>query len=278
MARAEAARIEQSARKARAEAARIEAKRAEAARAEAAASRRSARRGSCERPASRRSARRARAEAADRGGARGSGSCRGDSRRPRVAEEPSKDPDDGGAATGEIPEELPLAAASLETAPPKATILVVEDDPSTQEILRFTLESRDFNVVTAASVNEALRLAREHRPALITLDIVMPGGTGFDVLRAIRADADLAQTPVVLLSVMADDGNNGDRALKLGANAYLTKPCDAVVLVRTVEGLVARDRRDVLIISDEAPTPISSRPACARKATKWSRRSMRRAA
>jgi PAS domain S-box-containing protein len=227
--RAEAARAEA----ARAETARIEAERAEAARIEAA-------RVETERIARIEAERAALAEAA-----------RVDAERSARAEDPSNDPDDGGAATGEIPEELPLAAASVQSTPVKSTILVVEDDPSTQEILRFTLETRDFEVVTAASVDEALRLAREHRPALITLDIVMPGGTGFDVLRAVRADADLAQTPVVLLSVMADDGN-GERALKLGANAYLTKPCDALLLVRTVEGLVARDRRDVLIISDEA--------------------------
>jgi DNA-binding response OmpR family regulator len=105
-------------------------------------------------------------------------------------------------------------------------------------------------VITASRADEALRLARERRPALITLDIVMPGGTGFDVLRAVRADPSLVKTPVVLLSVMADE--HAERALKLGANAYLTKPCEADLLLQTVEGLVAHGRRDVLLISDDA--------------------------
>jgi DNA-binding response OmpR family regulator len=147
-------------------------------------------------------------------------------------------------------EELSAAVVD-EPQPGVPSILVVEDDAATRQILRYTFESRGFDVITASHAEEAVRLARERRPSLVTLDIVMPGGSGFDVLRAIRADASLASTRVVLLSVVAD-GTNGRRALKLGANAYLAKPFDADGLIRTVEQLVSRDRRDALVICEDA--------------------------
>jgi len=171
-------------------------------------------------------------------------------------EEVSADAD--AAATSDEPAEPepPVAPETFATPEPLAaesgarTVLVVEDDPATQELIRYTLETRGFDVITASDVDEAVRLVHANRPALVTLDIVMPGGTGFDVLRAIRADESIARTPVILLSVLADE-QNGQQALRLGANAYLTKPFDEDVLLRTVEKLVAHGRRDVLLISDD---------------------------
>jgi DNA-binding response OmpR family regulator len=150
----------------------------------------------------------------------------------------------------ETAEELPPLAASPSNGNGRPTVVVVEDDATTRQILRVTLETRGFNVVTASHAGEALRIIGESHPVLVTLDVVMPGGTGFEVLRAMRADAHAKNIPVVLLSVLADE-TGGKQALKLGANAVLSKPCDADALWRTVNNLVAREHRDVLLISED---------------------------
>jgi CheY-like chemotaxis protein len=102
-----------------------------------------------------------------------------------------------------------------------------------------------FRVATAASGEEGLRRARELRPDAITLDVMMPGMDGWAVLSALKADAGVADIPVVMLTIV-DDKNLG---YALGAAEYLTKPIDRERLL----AVLAQHRRDrpLLVVDDD---------------------------
>jgi PAS domain S-box-containing protein len=122
-------------------------------------------------------------------------------------------------------------AAANRTSPnfnggPGSLVLVIDDDPMVHELLRRTLSKDGFNVICAAGGEEGLRLAREIHPDVITLDVMMPGMDGWEVLSVLKSDPEAADTPVVMVT-MIDDKNLG---YALGASDYLTKPIDRVRL------------------------------------------------
>jgi CheY-like chemotaxis protein len=122
----------------------------------------------------------------------------------------------------------PASAARPTTAPSRATgetILVADDDPSIVMLLRASLESDGFRVVTADDGMAALDLARAERPALLLLDWQMPRASGVEVTRALRGDADpeLAATPVVLITAQSGSENTA-AGFAAGVTDYLTKP------------------------------------------------------
>jgi signal transduction histidine kinase/ActR/RegA family two-component response regulator/HAMP domain-containing protein len=101
-------------------------------------------------------------------------------------------------------------------------VLVVDDDPSVRDLLQRFLGSDGYVVATAASGDEGLRLARELRPNVVILDIVMPHRDGWDVLTRLKSDPDLRDMPVIILTVV-DEKTLG---YSLGAEEYVTKPID----------------------------------------------------
>jgi signal transduction histidine kinase/CheY-like chemotaxis protein len=119
-------------------------------------------------------------------------------------------------------EERALAGSERAGSGAGATVLVIDDDPAALDLVGRFLRGEGFGVITASGGEEGLRLARERRPDIITLDIVMPHVDGWAVLSELKADPALADTPVILMS-MTDDRNLG---YALGASEYLTKPVD----------------------------------------------------
>src|SRR5213593_1948931 len=115
--------------------------------------------------------------------------------------------------------EAPSASALPEGAP---TVLIIDDDPTVHDLMQRFLRKEGLRMAAAASGAEGLRLARELRPAAITLDVMMPGMDGWAVLTALKADPLLADIPVIMLTIV-DDKNLG---YALGAVDYLTKPID----------------------------------------------------
>ena len=107
-------------------------------------------------------------------------------------------------------------------AAPGSTVLVIDDDRLVRDLLRRFLQKEGLKVALAGSGEEGLRLARELRPSLITLDVVMPGMDGWAVLRELRADPDLDAVPVVMITIV----DNPAEGRALGAADYLTKPVD----------------------------------------------------
>ena len=111
---------------------------------------------------------------------------------------------------------------SVPEAPNGATILVIDDDASARELMARYLTKQGFRVETAASGQEGLDLARWLRPDAITLDVLMPQLNGWSVLSRLKADPDLAEIPVVVLTIVDDK----DLGFTLGASDYVTKPVD----------------------------------------------------
>jgi len=121
------------------------------------------------------------------------------------------------------------------------TILVVDDEPSIVDLVRFTLEDADVRVVEASDGAEALVLARRIKPDLVLLDVQMPRLDGLEVCRQLRREPDFVRTPIIMLTAA---GQQADRTRGLGAGAdeYLTKPFSPLALLALVEALVPETR------------------------------------
>ena len=133
----------------------------------------------------------------------------------------------------------------------RATVLVIDDDPNVRDLMERSLAKDGYRVVTAADGARGLALAKELNPAVITLDVMMPGMDGWAVLTALKADPATAGIPVVMMTIV-DDKNMG---FALGAADYLTKPIDWPRLA----GVLKKHRRastaqTVLLVEDDLNT------------------------
>jgi len=137
---------------------------------------------------------------------------------------------DGRSATPGPDQAIPPAA--------RKSILIIEDDRTTQNIIRHFLEKNGFAVASAGDAEEGLRQAREKPPALILLDLMLPGMSGFQVLSRLKQDAALAPIPVVILSSLTQE-DDIMKALTSGAVDYITKPLSPSVLVTKIKLLLA---------------------------------------
>jgi DNA-binding response OmpR family regulator len=120
----------------------------------------------------------------------------------------------------------------------KATVLVVDDDPVIQKLLQVNFEMEDYTVLTASDGVEGLARAREERPDIVVLDIMMPRMNGLEVASALKADPDTARIPVILLSAKAQ-GSDLQAGSDTGADDYVTKPFDPLELLERVSSLLA---------------------------------------
>jgi PAS domain S-box-containing protein len=131
------------------------------------------------------------------------------------------------------------------------TVLIIDDDADARRLLRTALAADGFRVEEAVDGTSGLEIARIVRPDAITLDILMPGIDGWEVLRRIRADESLADVPVIMLTVL----HERQMALALGATEYVTKPIDRAQLRS-----ILRRHHDtgssgvVLVVEDDAAT------------------------
>ncbi|MCM2255397.1 MAG: response regulator [Vicinamibacteria bacterium] len=150
------------------------------------------------------------------------------------------DRSDRGAATG-----LPAAAA-------RGRLLVVDDEAAFRDSLRAQLEAVGYVVRTAASVGEATAAIAASRPDAVLLDLMLPDGSGLELLRQLKADDATRDLPVLVISVSDDS----PRALSLGAAECLMKPVDRGALTGVLRRLLAggRSRPRVLVADDEPDT------------------------
>jgi CheY-like chemotaxis protein/anti-sigma regulatory factor (Ser/Thr protein kinase) len=118
-----------------------------------------------------------------------------------------------------------------EMIPDRDTILVIDDDAAVRELMSRYLGKLGFNVLTVASGEEGLRFAKQVRPVLITLDVVMQDCDGWSVLNKLKADPELSKIPVIMVTIV----DNEARGLELGASNYLIKPVDRERLAVLIE-------------------------------------------
>lgn len=119
------------------------------------------------------------------------------------------------------------------------TVLVIDDAPMLLEEMSELLSFEGYDVLQASNGTVGLQLAREHRPDIILCDMLMPGIDGYEVLRIVRQEADLAHTSFIFSTAMAGEADR-QRGLELGANGYLTKPFAAEDLFAIVAAQVGK--------------------------------------
>jgi signal transduction histidine kinase/CheY-like chemotaxis protein len=146
-----------------------------------------------------------------------------------------------------------VAPSSDESKARKDTILVIDDDASVRDLMSRFLGKLGFDVVAAATGEEGVRLARQLRPLVITLDVVMPECDGWTVLKQLKSDSALAEIPVIMVTIV----DNEAKGLDLGASNYLIKPVDRDRLAVLIE----KHRTGRLASITEAPaTPFIANP------------------
>jgi DNA-binding response OmpR family regulator len=116
-------------------------------------------------------------------------------------------------------------------------VLCADDDEDILSLVSLRLQRAGFQVATAADGEEAMQVARDRRPALAVLDVMMPKRTGYEVLAELRGDEALRGMKVILLSARVQEGDVA-RGMDAGADAYLVKPFRAQDLVSKVEELL----------------------------------------
>lgn len=121
----------------------------------------------------------------------------------------------------------------------KETILVIDDDKDIQKLVQYNLEKEGFQTLVARTGEEGLEMARAKAPALVVLDLMLPGIDGLEVCRLLRAEKTTRSLPVLMLTAK---GSETDQivGLELGANDYITKPFSVKVLIARVRNLLRR--------------------------------------
>ncbi len=157
---------------------------------------------------------------------------------------------------GEMPETRvtaarPVAAATELSPKTNGSVLVIDDDPLVQDLMKTFLTREGYSVMVAGSGEEGLHCARQNRPDVITLDISMPGMDGWSVLSALKSDPDLSDTPVIVLTMV----DTRDLGYALGATDYLMKPVDRQRLAAVLRKYSRlRDPQPILVVEDDEST------------------------
>lgn len=130
-------------------------------------------------------------------------------------------------------------------------ILIVEDDDKSADLIQLQLEPEGYRTIRAASAHEGLDLAATKMPDLITLDIMLPDTSGWDFLSKIKTERKLADIPVVILSIVADE----HKGFSLGASKVLQKPIEKEALISSIndelESMILDGNKKVLVVDDD---------------------------
>ncbi|MCX7956543.1 MAG: response regulator [Endomicrobia bacterium] len=135
-------------------------------------------------------------------------------------------------------------------------ILVIDDEPSIANLIKYNLEYEGYEVEIALNGNEALKKVKEFKPELITLDVLMPEMNGFQVLELLKQDEETKNIPVIFISIV--EGVQKERGFHLGAVDFLSKPIEFGELLKTIKSIekginisTVEAKKSILIIDDE---------------------------
>ena len=127
----------------------------------------------------------------------------------------------------------------------RSTVLVIDDEKDLLELVRYNLEKEHLDVITATDGQSGLDIGLRHKPDLVLLDLMMPGMSGLEVCKQLRADARTGRVPIIMLTAKAAETDK-IVGLEMGADDYITKPF-------SVRELLARVRAVLRRSSPEAP-------------------------
>ncbi len=125
------------------------------------------------------------------------------------------------------------------TAVSKQTILVVDDERDLLDLIEYNLKKEGFKVLKAENGEEGISKAKEHKPDLILLDIMMPKMDGLEAVEIMRKDDDLKKTPIIFLTARSDEKTEID-GLNKGGDDYITKPISTTKLVSRIKAVLRR--------------------------------------
>lgn len=128
----------------------------------------------------------------------------------------------------------------------KQTILVVDDEKDLLDLIEYNLRKEGFNVLKAENGEQGIDIAKEARPDLVLLDIMMPKMTGLEVCDIMRADKDLSNIPIIFLTARSDEKTEVE-GLDKGADDYITKPISTTKLISRIKAVLRRfyDNKEV---------------------------------
>ena len=121
-------------------------------------------------------------------------------------------------------------------------ILVIDDDTAINELVKINLELQGYKVLQAYNGVEGFALAKQEQPALIILDVMMPEVDGYTVAQRIRQCAEIAETPIIMLTALSELDNKVE-GFNLGVDDYLTKPFEIDELIVRVRALLKRSNQ-----------------------------------
>ncbi len=121
----------------------------------------------------------------------------------------------------------------------KQTILVVDDETDLLDLIEYNLHKEGFKVLKAENGEEGIKAAKEHRPDLILLDIMMPKMDGLEAVEIMRKDEELQKTPIIFLTARSDEKTEID-GLNKGGDDYITKPISTTKLVSRIKAVLRR--------------------------------------
>lgn len=131
-------------------------------------------------------------------------------------------------------------------------ILIADDEPDILEIISYNLSAEGYDVITASNGNEAIELAKKELPAMIILDIMMPGKNGIDVCKILRLQPQFKETIIIFLTALNNESSE-IKGLETGADDYITKPISPKVLISKVNSLfrrVSKGPENILHVGD----------------------------
>lgn len=121
----------------------------------------------------------------------------------------------------------------------KDKILIVDDEEHILELLKFNVKNAGYEVVTANNGIDALKIAKEEKPALVLLDLMIPGMDGFDVCKEIKKDKETSNTAIIMLTAKGEELDK-ILGLELGADDYITKPFSIRELLARIKAVLRR--------------------------------------
>lgn len=116
-------------------------------------------------------------------------------------------------------------------------VLIVDDEPTTVQLLEYVLEKNNYDSISAFSGLKAIEKVKEEKPDLILLDVMMPGMDGIEVCQTLKEDASTKDIPIIFLTALGQE-SDVVRGLKIGASGYITKPFNPSDLMAQVNMLI----------------------------------------